>query len=83
MPAPKREHRNYVRYQLKDRNKVVYRGITNDPDRRYKEHQHDKQFTSMEIIGPRVTEESARKWEQESLETYKRNQGELPKYNCR
>ena len=36
----------------------------------------------MAPVGPKVTEETARNWEQQSLETYRRNHGgNNPKYN--
>ncbi|WNY28337.1 hypothetical protein MmiEs2_05220 [Methanimicrococcus stummii] len=73
---------NCKKYELRDGNKVVYRGITNDLNRRKQEHQQDKKFTSMAQVGRACSEESARKWEQKSLETYRKNHsGKNPKYN--
>lgn len=77
-----REPRDTYRYELKQGRKVVYRGITNDPERRCSEHSDDKNFTHMNIIGPRVTRESAEQWEKESLAAYRKtHQGNNPKYN--
>ena len=75
--------RRYHRYELKQNRRVVYRGITEDPDRRATEHkQQGKRFTRMIIVGPAVSKESAEKWEEESLESYRRNHcGKNPKYN--
>lgn len=74
--------RDTIKYQLLRGNKVVYIGITNDFERRFKEHSKDKNFTSMQKVGNKVTRESARQWEIESLETYRRNHnGNNPEYN--
>lgn len=75
--------RDTVRYRLKDeKNRIVYIGTTNDPERRAREH-HDERmrFKKMEIVGPRVTEDGAKKWEEESIERYRKNTGNKPKYN--
>jgi len=74
--------RDTNRYRLKDGNKIVYIGITNDPERRAREH-HDEhiKFTKMEVVNPKVTEDSARKWEEDSIERYRKNTGKKPKYN--
>ncbi|WNY24906.1 hypothetical protein [Methanolapillus millepedarum] len=74
--------RDYKKYELKKGSKVVYRGITNDLDRRKTEHSQDKKFTSMRQVGRSCTEESAKNWEQKSLKTYRDNHGgKNPKYN--
>lgn len=75
--------RNYTRYELWDGQKKVYIGITNDPDRRIDEHDGDgKRFTRMEIVGPKVKEETARDWEQDALDTYRRgHNGRNPRHN--
>ena len=74
--------RDYSRYELRDGNKIVYIGITNDPDRRIGEHGGEKDFSTMRVSGPKVSEETARIWEQGRLDTYRQNHGgENPKYN--
>ena len=74
--------RDTYRYRLKDGRKTVYIGITNAPERRRGEHLDRRmKFDKMEIVGPRVTEDSARKWEEESIEKYRRNKGQTPRYN--
>ena len=77
------KRRNYYRYELKDGKKVVYRGITDNPDRRENEHnQTGKRFSQLNIIGPSVTKPTAEKWEEKSLESYRTShKGKNPKYN--
>jgi len=78
--AKKREH---YRYELRDRRKIVYIGITDDPARRKDEHKRErKQFTSMNIVGPTVTKESAEQWEKKRIRQYCRShRGKGPRYN--
>ncbi|EAY56070.1 MAG: hypothetical protein UBAL2_86920229 [Leptospirillum rubarum] len=67
-------YRDYSRYELWNGRKLVYVGISNDPERRINEHDgSEKRFTTMRVIGPKVSEETARDWEQERLESYRRN----------
>ena len=75
--------RGCYRYELKQGQKIVYIGITNAPSRREADHDaDDKKFSNMKIVGPAVSEESARKWENERLERYRKtHKGENPKYN--
>lgn len=75
--------RDQVRYELVKGREVVYRGITNDPERREAEHRaQGKQFDKLRPVGSRVTEETARRWEAESLQAYRKNHGgKNPKYN--
>jgi len=75
--------RQYFRYELRDRGKIVYFGITDDPDRREAEHQDQgKRFTSVNIVGPVVTKNSAELWEEERLGQYRRSHGgKNPRYN--
>ena len=71
------------KYELHDGHRTVYVGTTNDPERREAEHRADgKEFTKMTIIGGPSTSEGAGKWEEERIDTYKRNHGgDRPKYN--
>jgi predicted GIY-YIG superfamily endonuclease len=74
--------RDTYRYKLKDGNRVVYIGITNEPERRVREHDSDgHKFCKMEIVGPKVSEDTAKKWEEESIEKYRKSTGKKPKYN--
>lgn len=77
------KNRNYYRYELKQHRKVVYRGITKDPERREMEHRNEgKRFTHMKIVGPAVTKEAAEEWEEKSLESFRKSHGgRNPKYN--
>ena len=71
------------KYELHDGHKTVYVGTTINPERREEEHRASgKEFTKMTIIGRPSTAEGAGKWEEERIDTYKRNHGgERPKYN--
>ena len=75
--------RTHYRYELKDGRRVVYRGITNDLERREREHRRGgKKFTHLQPVGPAVTMETAKEWEEQSLSTYRRHHGgKSPKYN--
>ncbi len=72
-----------VVYQLRDDRKVVYVGITNDPERREQEHRIEgKKFTKLVVTSRKMTEEGAKKKRAEQLEAYRRNHdGKNPKYN--
>jgi predicted GIY-YIG superfamily endonuclease len=70
------------KYILKEGNKIVYVGITNDPGRRETQHRNDgKKFDKMEKVGHVCTRKGAENWETERLESYMKSQGRLPKYN--
>lgn len=74
--------RETVTYELKDGNKVVYIGTTNNPERREREHRIDgKKFGHMKITSRKMTDEGAKKQETERLVRYRKNQGKNPKYN--
>lgn len=74
--------RDNVVYELLEKSEKVYIGITNDVERRKREHEKDKNFSSMRIVTPKLTEESARNREKERIEIYQKNhKGKLPKYN--
>lgn len=77
--------RNYYRYELWDNKKLVYIGITDNPKRRLQEHKIEgKKFTRMKIVGRAVTKETAEKWEENRLRTYRRHhKGRNPKYNIK
>lgn len=57
--------RNYSRYQFKIGNKIVHGGITTDLERREQEHQEKWPNGHIMQVGPKVTKESAQKWEEE------------------
>ena len=74
--------RDTYRYTLWDGHEKVYIGITANPESRESAHGQDKEFDSMHIEGPVVSQETALEWEQEAIDTYCRGHGgEPPKYN--
>lgn len=75
--------RDTFKYELRDGNRVVYVGITNDPARREAEHRAEgMDFTRMKIVGNKSTRDGAGQWEADRIDTYKSNHnGNRPKYN--
>lgn len=74
--------RQTERYKLYKGNKVVYVGITDRPEDRENEHQKDMNFDTMKKEGPLVSRETAEKWEEHTIKSYKGNHGgKRPKYN--
>jgi hypothetical protein len=75
--------RNTHRYILRDGRQIVQFGITSGPLDRLGEHLRDsKRFTTMAVVGPRVTRESALDWERERIESYQQgHRGRRPRYN--
>ena len=75
--------RDSYNYELKQGNRVVYRGQTNDLERRESEHLRDgKKFTHMKKIGKAKTHSGALKTEKESLKKYRKShKGKNPIYN--
>ena len=80
-----RRRRDHYRHELRDGRKIVGIGITNDPERRAAEHRNEgHRFSSMNVAGPAVTQETAEKWEEQRLESYRPGHGgKLPRYNKR
>jgi predicted GIY-YIG superfamily endonuclease len=68
-PEPKKvgeqKTRTHSKYQFKEGNKIVHGGITNDLERREKEHQRKWPKGHIKQVGRRTTEEAARKWEKD------------------
>ena len=77
------DKRDTSKYEVYDGNRLVYVGITNDIERRTKEHEAEgMQFTRVEKVGNNTTQSAAGKWEEDRIQTYKNNhKGERPKYN--
>lgn len=75
--------RKHVTYDLKAGNKVVYRGMTDNPEKAAAEHKAaGRYFSKMVISSRRITMESAKKRLTEALETYKKfHGGRNPRYN--
>jgi predicted GIY-YIG superfamily endonuclease len=67
-----------VNYTLRKGRKTVYKGITNNPGRREKEHKvSGKKFTSM-TTSRRESRSTARKREKAGIKGYKRAQRYTP-----
>ena len=64
MPS-QRNPRDPTRYHLKEGNKIIHTGITIDPERREAEHQRARPKSHLETQGPKVTNETALRWEQQ------------------
>ena len=74
--------RDTVTYELKDGNKVLYVGTTNDPERREKEHRDQgKKFGHMKVTSRKMTPDGAKKAEEKRLKSFREYQGRNPKYN--
>jgi predicted GIY-YIG superfamily endonuclease len=81
MAGSRRAERDTYNYTLRDGRKVVYHGITNDPDRRLREQENSgKRFTSM-CLGTKVTRSTAEAREQRRLTNYRYKNGKNPRYN--
>jgi len=63
----------YYNYQLRDRNgKIVYDGISNNPERRVKEHKRSgKRFSSYTVDSFNRFEDEAREKEKKSIKKHK------------
>lgn len=69
-------------YELKQGRKKVYIGISNDPERRAKEHARaGKKFTHMNVLTNKKTQSNAKKMERELIEKYGGTKSKTPKYN--
>ncbi len=51
------------KYQVRVGRKIVHGGITDDPERREKEHQKKWPKAKLTQVGRRTTEKAAREWE--------------------
>ena len=57
--------RDTYKYQFKVGNKVVHGGITDDLERREKEHKQGWPSGHIKQVGRKTTEDAARKWEKD------------------
>ncbi len=55
--------RKFSRYLVKRGRQIIHGGITEDFDRRKEEHERKYPGVRVVKIGPKVTEDTARKWE--------------------
>ena len=70
-----RQERDTYRYNYKVGNKISHTGITKDLARREAEHQAAHPGGHIEQQGPRVTHESAKRWEREQAERGRPTEG--------
>ena len=81
MAGKRRIKRDTYNYALRDGRKVVYYGVTNDPDRRLRQHVNSgKRFTSM-CLGIKVTKNTAEAREQRRITNYRYKNRKNPRYN--
>ena len=75
--------RDTVTYDLKRGREIVYRGTTNDPERREQEHRKQgKDFDRLDVTSRRMTDEGAKAKEAENLAKYRKGHGgRNPQYN--
>ena len=57
--------RDTYKYQLRQGNRIVHRGVTNNLDRREGEHQAEYPGASIHQVGRRTTRQRALQWERE------------------
>ena len=78
-----RQPRDTRTYDLKKGGKVVYKGTTNDPERREGEHRRArKDFDKIVPTSRRMTRDGAKEREAKNLEAYRRSHGgRNPRYN--
>ena len=76
-------HWNVVGYTLRSRkDRVLYIGITNDPDRREEEHRlYGKKFNYLKVETRPMSRDYAEEWEDQFLDSYRDYVGRNPHYN--
>jgi len=76
------ESRDTRRYVLRDGRQIVQFGVTSGPLDREEHLRDGKRFTSMTVVGPAVTRDTALNWERGRIEGYQRtHEGKRPRYN--
>jgi predicted GIY-YIG superfamily endonuclease len=69
-------------YELRDKGKCVYRGVSKNVDRRIKEHERSgKRFTTIWVSNVPTCRKTALRDEKVGIEIYRRNQGRRPRHN--
>ena len=82
MPRRCKCKRDTYLYELRDKGKTVYRGITTDVERRVREHERaGKRFTTIWSSGTPYCRKNASKHEKDGVQIYKRGHGKRPRYN--
>ena len=80
--AGRRIRRTTHNYELKQGKKIVYKGISKNPEERTNAHKRSGKRFSHVVVHPKVSRPTALKREKKGIETYKRNhRGKKPKYN--
>lgn len=75
--------RDCYTFNLKNGKKVVYKGVTSNPNQRVSAlKKSGKKFSSMQITSPKLTRNSAVSRKNSSLIGYVSRVGRKPKYNC-
>lgn len=68
--------RSTITYDLKRGRKVVYKGTTNDAERREQQHRDEgKRFTTLVPTSRRMTEDGAKQKEETQLKQFRRTHG--------
>ena len=69
-------------YKLVKDGKAKYIGITNNPERRNKEHSNsDKNYDYMELTSGRISRSEAERRESRNLNSYRNATNKNPEYN--
>ena len=80
--ARRRARRDTYPYVLKDKNKIVYIGITDDPKRREQEHRVERKRFTRIVVGYPCSKETALEREQSRIRQYQGSHGgKKPRYN--
>ena len=67
--------RYMYRYTLRVRNRIVYFGITQDPERRAYQHEREGKPGKMRIQGRKVSLKTAEDWERRKIDAYRKRNG--------
>ena len=75
--------RDTVTYDLKRGRKVVYKGTTNNPERREEQHRREgRHFDRLRVTSRQMSEDGAKAKEEEGLTQYRStHRGRNPLYN--
>ena len=69
-------------YELRNKGRVVYRGVSKNVERRIREHERSgKQFNTIWVSNVPTCRRTALEDEKIGVDTYKRTHGKRPRYN--
>jgi hypothetical protein len=68
-------------YTLRKGHKEVYTGISNDPERRIREHRRDGKKFDSATVSRACSRDTAREREKEKIDGYENSHGRKPRYN--